>query len=82
MPESHELAAQKNADRIEAKRQKRLQDFESGLNQLTRLDIDRIDKPITKDQYESDCYADLRQVMARAELTRGGSKVSRVVDED
>ena len=74
MPESHELAAAKNAEKIEAKRRARLKNFEDGLNALPRLDVDHIDKPITREQYREDCYEDLRQVMARAELARGRNK--------
>jgi hypothetical protein len=69
-----ELAAEKNAEKIAALNQARIEKFTKGLNSLESFDLDRVEKEVTVDEYRGALADDLKRIMSRAEAARADEK--------
>jgi hypothetical protein len=68
MRSSAEIAAEKNAEKIEALEKRRHDAFVNGLEALDSFDLERIEKDISRAQYESDSRAELTKIMAKGHV--------------
>jgi len=71
MRSSAEIAADKNADKLEAMNKRRLQAFEDGLESLDSFDMERVEADVPLSKYRSDAQDDLKKLMAKLVVAKG-----------